>query len=144
MCDIVYDVHHKERSGEMNSQCLCTGIFEDEYPEEESKVKLWMAGSFSAKLGETLLLPGRDRPILLGGLGSRKDATPTTVRLAAVAVGRRLRHLDTAICDLGEVNIPGQRPELIRQAAAEGVHLGSYSFVTFGERWRVTNQVMWH
>lgn len=112
----------------MDSHCYCIGVFEDQYPLDEARARLWTAANFSAKLGETLLLEGATTPVLFAGLGTRTDATATTVRLAGAAAGRRLRHLDAAECDLGEVAILGLSSETIHQAAAEGVYLGSYAY----------------
>ncbi len=112
----------------MRIDCRCTGVFQDQFPDDESKARLWNAANFSAKVGETLLLEGGDTPILLAGLGRQRNAATTTVRFAGAAVGRRLRHLSHVTCDLGTVNIPGMDSVSIHQAFAEGVHLGSYAF----------------
>ena len=112
----------------MRSQCVVFGTFEDEYPRDDFNSKLWSAAGFSARLGEVLLVPGGNVPLLLTGLGARGDASASTVRLGGAAAARRLLHLDEATCDLGEVIIPGAEQESIRQAAAEGVHLGAYVF----------------
>jgi leucyl aminopeptidase len=122
----------------MDSDCRCIGVFEDQYPLDEAKAKLWNAANFSGKLGETLLLEGAAAPVLLTGLGTRTDATAITVRLAGAAAGRRLRHLDAADCELGEVAIPSLSSETIRQAAAEGVYLGSYAYLKLKSNPRAT------
>jgi leucyl aminopeptidase len=112
----------------MTYQCICEGIFEDEYPKDHFNSKLWSAAGFSAKLGEVLVMPGAEAPVLLVGLGLRRYASDASVRLAGAIAARHLLHLDEALCNLGEIRIPGIDQGSIRQAAAEGVHLGAYIF----------------
>jgi leucyl aminopeptidase len=113
---------------QVTHQCLCEGVFEDDFPKDNFNSKLWSAAGFSAKLGQVLLTPGAEVPVLLTGLGLRKNASTASVRLAGAVAARYLIHLDAALCNLGEIVIPGVDQESIRQAAAEGIHLGAYVF----------------
>jgi leucyl aminopeptidase len=89
------------------------------------------SGDFRGKEGESLLLyrtQGKERRVLLVGLGNKKDCLPDTLRLsyASAIKAMRARKMKSANFLFPETDLMGW--EILCQAVIEGVLLTSYSF----------------
>ena len=100
--------------------------------EFESIVKFPLgSGDFRGKEGETLLLyqaQGKEKRVLLVGLGGRQPCLPDTLRrsYAAAVKAMRAKKMKSANILLPETDLIGW--EILCRAVAEGVLLSSYSF----------------
>ena len=85
--------------------------------------------SFKAKVGDVLVVPafGRlgSRSVVVAGLGTKDEVSPSTVRRAAANVARKLSERNAIASTLHRL-APGAT-----RAAAEGFLLGSYSFTKY-------------
>ncbi len=100
--------------------------------EFESLVKtLFDSGDFQGKEGECLLLygtQGKEKRILLLGLGAQKNCLPDTLRRAYASSvkairAKKIKHANVLFPETGLIG-----SDILRQAVIEGVLLSSYSF----------------
>jgi leucyl aminopeptidase len=91
------------------------------------------ASDFAGNVGETLLLPQVDGPLVIEtGLGPRAEAGPAAVRDAAAFVASRAhRHADPVLDLRG---VAGVDAADLGQAAVEGVVLARYRYRVFRDR----------
>jgi leucyl aminopeptidase len=124
----------KVQTGELlqaESDLAVLGCFED-IPLPDALADLLIAGDFSGRAGQTLLLYPRGtvapKRLLLVGLGKREKATAETIRresATAVKEARKLKVAAVTIAINGELAL---EPEMAAQAFAEGIELGAYRF----------------
>src|SRR6267154_6269158 len=100
--------------------------------EFESIIKFpFASGDFHGKEGECLLLywpQGKEKRVLLLGLGTEKDCLPDTLRraYASAVKAMRIKKMKNANLLFPETELIGR--EILCQAVVEGVLLTSYSF----------------
>ncbi len=124
----------KVQTGELlqaESDLAVLGCFED-IPLPDALADLLIAGDFSGRAGQTLLLYPRGavapKRLLLVGLGKREKATAETIRresATAVKEAQKLKVAAVTIAVNGELAL---EPEMAAQAFAEGIELGAYRF----------------
>lgn len=86
-------------------------------------------GDIKGKKGETSLLYGKKKKILVVGLGDKKKFDEEAIRLAGGTVLKTAisKKLKTIVMEL----FGGGKAESFSQALAEGIVLGSYQFLTY-------------
>jgi len=86
-------------------------------------------GDIKGKKGETSLLYGKKKKILVLGLGDKKKFNEEAIRLAGGTVLKTaiLKQLKTVAMEL----FGGGKTASFSQALAEGIVLGSYQFITY-------------
>jgi leucyl aminopeptidase len=108
----------------MSVGCVCQPVFgPGKTPEPNA---LWAASGFDGGLGQTLLIPGDDSPLLLVGFGPAEAVSDEALRESAALAAQVLSRADSAVWDfdlLAQLALPARR---IAQTLAEGVTLGSY------------------
>jgi leucyl aminopeptidase len=109
------------------------GVFADRLESGEAPEQLDQgfldAQEFEAKPGQSCLLPGGDRQVVVAlGLGAESDVTVATYRRAAAALARaahRQTHLAIDVLDTAPERLDRHA---VAQAVAEGVLLGAYRY----------------
>jgi leucyl aminopeptidase len=113
------------------SDLAVLGSFED-YPLPEAVAGLLVAGDFSGRAGQTLLLYPRGAlapvRLLLVGLGKREKASAETIRRESATAVKEAQKLKVAAVTVGVNGELPLAPELAAQAFAEGIELGAYRY----------------
>ncbi|MGE0539939.1 MAG: leucyl aminopeptidase [Dehalococcoidia bacterium] len=113
------------------SELAMLATFEDA-PLPPAVAGLFDPSDYTGKAKQSLLLYPHDavapHRLLLVGLGKADALNAETIREAAAAAVRRTRELQVAAFTLGVAGDLPLSPELVGQAFAEGIELGTYRF----------------